>query len=121
MPSPTYKVKFTETYVDALGSLKKHGLDVVTKIQDEAEGLSNLPEIKGKPLVKDLAGLWSKKVYRGRYRIIYSIERTTETVVILFAGIRKEGSKDDVYTRLKKMKKKEKVRKKKKIKKKIKK
>ena len=34
-----------------------------------------------------------------RYRIIYRVERSTVTVAVVAAGIRKEGGTEDIYTR----------------------
>jgi mRNA interferase RelE/StbE len=32
-----------------------------------------------------------------RYRIVYRVERSIVTVVVVAAGIRKEGSREDIY------------------------
>lgn len=99
-----YNVLFTDTYVKALSIIKKHGRNIAIAIQEEAEGLAVFPEKKGSPLTKDLAGLWSRRVYHQRYRIIYRIKgkEMPPTVEVLFVGLRKEGSKKDVYSRAKK-------------------
>lgn len=100
----TYKVLFTETYISSLKSIMKHGRNVIIAIQEEAEGLCTFPEKKGKPLIKELAGLWSRRVYHQRYRIIYRIINDPKKceVHILYVGIRKEGSKKDVDNQVKK-------------------
>jgi mRNA-degrading endonuclease RelE of RelBE toxin-antitoxin system len=99
-----YNVLFTETYTAALRSIKRHGRSIIEEIQDKAEDLALFPEKKGKPLVKTLAGLWSRRAYHQRYRIIYRINEEELTVEILYAGIRKAGSRDDVYEKTKKLK-----------------
>lgn len=43
-------------------------------------GLSSAPRRTGKPLVGELAGLWSAR--RGDYRVIYEIDDDTEVVLI---------------------------------------
>jgi mRNA interferase RelE/StbE len=32
-----------------------------------------------------------------RYRIIYRVERAIVTIIVVAAGIRKEGSREDIY------------------------
>jgi len=100
----SYEVLFTDTYIASLKSIKKHGQNIAVAIHEEAEGLCTFPEKKGKPLIKELAGLWSRRVYRQRYRIIYRIKNATKTniVEVLFVGIRKESSKEDVYKQVRK-------------------
>jgi mRNA interferase RelE/StbE len=38
-----------------------------------------------------------------RYRIIYAINQTQVTVLVVALGIRKDGSKQDIYTLAKKL------------------
>lgn len=59
--------------------------------------LANDPELQGKPLGADLAGYRSVRAVGQRYRIIYRVERSTVTVVVVAAGIRKAGSRADIY------------------------
>ena len=99
----TFAVKFTETYLKALKAIKRHSRAIAENIQDNAEGLALFPEKKGKPLVKVLAGLWSRRAYHQRYRIIYRIKKEGSIVEVLFAGIRKAGSRQDVYELAKKI------------------
>jgi mRNA-degrading endonuclease RelE of RelBE toxin-antitoxin system len=58
------------------------------------------PEQLGKPLQDELQGLF--RITFGRYRIIYSVRRTTNGIIdvqvqVILVGIRKEGHKTDVY------------------------
>ena len=92
-----YDVKFTETYVRALTLIKRHGRTIAGRVHVDAEDLALLPDQKGKPLVGALAGLWSRRSSRQRYRIIYRIDKHALVVEVLFAGIRREGSRQDVY------------------------
>ena len=84
-------------YVRALKLLKKHGRTVAGRIHVDAEDLALLPHQKGKPLVGALAGLWSRRSFQQRYRIISRIDAPSLAVEVLFAGIRREGSRQDVY------------------------
>ena len=70
---------------------------VQEKILARMTALANDPELQGKPLNDDLAGYRSVRAVGQRYRIIYRVERSIVTVVIVAAGIRKEGSRGDIY------------------------
>ncbi len=55
------------------------------------------PEKQGKALTGELMGYRSLRAAGQRYRIIYKVEKTKVTVFIVALGIRKEGSKADIY------------------------
>ena len=67
------------------------------KLLERMTALANDPELQGKPLGDDLAGYRSVRAVGQRYRIIYRVERAIVTVVVVAAGIRKEGSREDIY------------------------
>ena len=67
------------------------------KLLERLTALAGDPELQGKPLGDDLAGYRSVRAVGQRYRIIYRIERSEVVVVVVAAGIRKEGSREDVY------------------------
>ena len=67
------------------------------KLASVIDSLESDPELRGKPLDDDLAGYRSIRAVGQRYRIIYRVERSIVTVVIVAAGIRKEGSREDIY------------------------
>ncbi len=67
------------------------------KLASVIESLEFDPELRGKPLDDDLAGYRSVRAVGQRYRIVYRVERSIVTVVVVAAGIRKEGSRDDIY------------------------
>jgi mRNA interferase RelE/StbE len=67
------------------------------KIRDAIDALAAEPESRGKPLIADLKGYRSVRAVRQRYRIIYRVERSVVTVMVVAAGLRKEGSRKDVY------------------------
>ncbi len=67
------------------------------KLRDAIDRLVEYPELRGKPLGDDLAGYRSVRAVGQRYRIIYRVERAIVTVVVVAAGIRKEGSRRDIY------------------------
>ena len=59
--------------------------------------------MQGKPLIGELDGYYSVRAVGQRYRITYTIEQAQVTVMIVALGIRKDGSKQDVYTLAKKL------------------
>lgn len=67
------------------------------KILERMTALADEPDLQGKPLDDDLAGYRSIRAVGQRYRIIYRVERAVVTVIVVAAGIRKEGSRDDIY------------------------
>jgi mRNA interferase RelE/StbE len=73
------------------------------KISDRIDKLKESPEMQGKPLLGELDGYYSVRAVGQRYRIIYAIEQAQVTVMIVALGIRKDGSKQDVYTLAKKL------------------
>ncbi|MEY3305527.1 MAG: hypothetical protein RLZZ139_3900 [Cyanobacteriota bacterium] len=73
------------------------------KISDCIDKLAESPEIQGKPLLGELDGYYSVRAVGQRYRIIYTIEQTQITVVVVALGIRKDGSKQDAYNLAKKL------------------
>ena len=73
------------------------------KISDRIDKLKESPEMQGKPLLGELDGYYSVRAVGQRYRIIYAIEKAQVTVMIVALGIRKDGSKQDVYALAKKL------------------
>ena len=66
-------------------------------IRDRIDQLAADPEKQGKALTGELIGYRSLRASGQRYRIIYKVERGTVTVFVVAVGIRKEGSKADIY------------------------
>ncbi|MCL1493721.1 MAG: type II toxin-antitoxin system RelE/ParE family toxin [Pseudanabaena sp. Salubria-1] len=73
------------------------------KISDRIDKLKESPEMQGNPLLGELDGYYSVRAVGQRYRIIYAIEQAQVTVIIVALGIRKDGSKQDVYNLAKKL------------------
>lgn len=67
------------------------------KIGQAVDRLSENPESQGGPLVGDLSGCRSLRASGQRYRIIYRVNREKLRVEVCAVGIRKEGSKVDIY------------------------
>lgn len=76
---------------------------VQEKLRDSIDRLAQEPEKQGKALTGDLSGYRSLRTVGQRYRIMYQVHRETVTVEVLALGLRKEGSKRDIYTLAKKL------------------
>lgn len=74
-----------------------------TKIAERIDKLADYPELQGKPLTGILAGYRSIRAVGQRYRIVYKIVEQKVILYIVGVGIRKEGSKADIYERLRKL------------------
>ena len=61
------------------------------------------PEKQGKALLGELMGLRSLRAIGQRYRIIYRVERTRVLVLVIALGIRREGSRRDIYALARKL------------------
>jgi mRNA interferase RelE/StbE len=66
-------------------------------LKDRAQRLCTHPEMQGKALGGDLAGLRSIRAVGQRYRIIYELLPEDREVWIIAVGIRKAGHKEDIY------------------------
>jgi len=66
-------------------------------LKARAAHLNSNPEIQGKPLSGNLAGLRSVRAVRQRYRIVYELFYEDHEVWIVAVGIRKAGSRDDAH------------------------
>jgi mRNA interferase RelE/StbE len=88
--------------VDILPTAQQMVLEIVDrriqeKILERMTALDTDSELQGKPLGDDLKGYRSIRAVGQRYRVLYRVERSNVTVVIVAAGIRKAGSREDIY------------------------
>ena len=67
------------------------------QIVERAKKLAAEPEKQEKALLGELAGLRSLRASGQRYRIIYRVERGRVLVLMVAVGIRKQGSRRDIY------------------------
>ena len=90
-----YKIEITPLAIELLSEIKdkreQQGL------KKRIEKLVSEPEKQGKALSGRLKGYRSVRALGQRYRIVYRVERSTITVIIVGAGIRKEGARKDIY------------------------
>lgn len=67
------------------------------KLKERLHALSDDPKLQGKALTGDLAGYRSLRAVGQRYRILYKTEAARVVVYVVAVGLRREGSKPDVY------------------------
>ncbi len=106
---PRIKVEWTQTALNSLLAVgsKTTRRKIVAKV--DALLACRKPEQIGRPLQEDLAGLY--RITHGRHRIIYEVRRTGRgagarvkvIVRILYIGLRRTGSRKDVYVQIAKL------------------
>ena len=90
-----FKVVISPTALEMLEEVQDKR--VRRKLAERIEGLRVDPEKQGKALSGDLAGLRSVRAVGQRYRIIYRVKEAEVIVYVLAVGLRREGSKSDIY------------------------
>jgi len=97
----TYKIIIAPTALKMLkGIADRRVRDLLVKRIDD---LTEEPEKQGKPLVAELSGYRSIRAAGQRYRIVYRVTNDKILVYIIAVGIRKEGSRTDIYNLAKKL------------------
>jgi len=97
----TYQIAITPTAIKMLKGISDRRIRA--KISDVIDRLSSDPDKQGKPLTGELSGFRSIRAVGQRYRIIYKIQEEQIIVVVVAAGIRKEGHRGDIYALAKKL------------------
>jgi len=91
----THRVVIAPTALKMLAGISDRRIrDLLVK---RIDGLQTDPEKQGKALVGELSGYRSLRVSGQRYRIIYRVCRLETIVYVVAVGIRKEGSREDIY------------------------
>ena len=90
-----YSIEITPAAVEALEAIadRRTRSAIVRRI----DALAEEPEKQGKSLRGPLAGFLSVRAAGQRYRVVYTIEQGAKRVLVYVIGIRKEGSRHDVY------------------------
>lgn len=91
----TYQIEFTLQARKMLEEISDRR--VREKIRERIDGLTQEPGKQGKPLFADLAGFRSLRTVGQRYRIIYQVQEARVIVVVLAVGLRRQGSRSDIY------------------------
>jgi mRNA interferase RelE/StbE len=90
-----HRIEITATALEALQRITDGRTRAA--IGRRIDGLADEPRSQGKALRGKLAGLWSVRAAGQRYRIIYRMTGKNEVVVVLLVGIRRNGSRQDIY------------------------
>ena len=88
-----YTIIITPTARKMLANIDKGPRDAIGR---RIEDLKTEPSRRGKSLVGELHRLRSLTAAR-RYRIIYQVEEQIVTVHVEAMGIRRDGSREDIY------------------------
>lgn len=90
-----YQIDITPTALEALEAItdQRTQAAVVRRI----DALAREPKKQGSALRGELAGLMSVRAAGQRYRVVYGVNEGERRVVVYLVGIRKEGSRHDVY------------------------
>lgn len=91
-----WKIELTETATKGIEQISDMRLRQI--ITARIEQLGSDPERQGKPLLGELHGLYSIRVGGQRYRVIYRLLPREAIVVVVAVGIRREGSRHDIYS-----------------------
>lgn len=94
-----YKIALTDEAKAFLLSQDGKTRNVIAR---KIEALKESPEKQGKFLSGDLSEYRSLHA-AGRYRTVYKVKVDEVTVIVAAVGMRKEGSRIDVYETLKKL------------------
>ena len=97
----TYRIVVTPSALGLLRAIPDRRIQ--EKLRDTIDCLAQDPEKQGKALTGDLAGYRSVRSAGQRYRVVYRVHGESATVEVLVLGIRKEGSKRDIYTLAKRL------------------
>ena len=97
----TYAIRITPTALEMIKGVKDKRAGEL--IQERIDQLSGDPDKQGKELHGELRGCRCVRAAGQRYRILYRVEAAGVIVLVLAAGIRKEGDKKDIYALARKM------------------
>jgi mRNA interferase RelE/StbE len=89
-----YKIEITPTALEVLKAIADRRTRAIIRRIDT---LVEEPEKQGKPLRGWLAGFQSVRAAGQRYRVVYRIENAEQRVLVYMVGIRREGSRRDIY------------------------
>ena len=90
-----YQIEITRTALEALEAITDRRTR--SAIMRRIDTLAEEPEKQGKSLRGWLAGFLSARAVGQRYRVVYRVEGAKKRVLVYMTGVRKEGSRRDVY------------------------
>jgi mRNA interferase RelE/StbE len=96
-----YQIELTPLALGMLADIKdfRH----LKLIEKRIEKLKIDPEKQGKSLTNPLISYRSIRAVGQRYRIIYQVQQDKILVLIVGVGLRKEGSRQDIYAILERL------------------
>jgi mRNA interferase RelE/StbE len=90
-----YQIEITFTALEALEAITDQRIrDAIVRRIDT---LAEEPKKQEKPLRGWLAGFLSARAAGQRYRVVYRIDDARKQVLVYMVGLRREGSRQDVY------------------------
>jgi mRNA interferase RelE/StbE len=90
-----YRVEFSTAAIEALEDISdRHTRAIILR---RIGILTQEPNMQGKALRNELAGFRSVRAAGQRYRVIYRVNERDQQVEVHLVGIRKEGSRQDIY------------------------
>lgn len=92
---PRYEVLWTNTALDMLAGAGDRRAQQT--IFDTSRRLRSDPEKQGRPLREGLFGFRSLRAVGQRYRLIFSVDSGSRRVHVVAVGLRREGSRGDIY------------------------
>lgn len=96
-----YQIRLTPLALEMLTEIKdQRHLNILA---ERIEKLKYNPEKQGKFLTGKLKSYLSIRAVGQRYRIIYRVQKSEIIVIIVGIGLRSEGNKQDIYSRLQKL------------------
>lgn len=97
----SWKIVLTTTARQMLASVADRR--VRAKLGARIDGLAHNPDQQGKPLTAELSGYRSLRAVGQRYRILFQLRSGEVMVLVVAVGIRKDGSRRDVYSLARKL------------------
>jgi mRNA interferase RelE/StbE len=94
-PAQRHEVLWTQTALEMLAGIGDRRIQ--QQLFDTSKRLETDPDKQGKPLRESLLGFRSLRVVGQRYRLVYSVDSIHRLVHVVATGLRREGSRDDVY------------------------
>ncbi|MBI4296158.1 MAG: type II toxin-antitoxin system RelE/ParE family toxin [Chloroflexi bacterium] len=88
-------IEITPTALEALEAItdRRTRSAIIRRI----DALAEEPEKQGRPLRGRLAGFLSIRAAGQRYRVVYRVDNERKRVLVYMVGMRREGSRRDVY------------------------
>ena len=90
-----YRIEIAPTALDVLEAIsdRRTRAAIVRRI----DALAEEPAKQGNALRGELSGFMSVRAAGQRYRVVYRVHNGEQRVVVYLVGIRREGSRQDVY------------------------